>query len=130
MKCVKVNLDDVDPIPGRPGNFKILISPKVCATKSGVMGFSSLEPGEVVTNHVHDYSDEVFYVEQGSGYLQLEGEKVYFKEKDAVYIPKGTEHKVINSGDDELKVVFWVSPLAPSPGVGHREIKEKEEING
>lgn len=120
--CVRVNLNEVMPIPDREGNLRILLSPKKGSSTHAVLGHSILEPGQVVTGHIHDYSDELFFVIKGSGLLSTEEKEIAFSERDAVCIPKGISHRIFNNGKVNLEVVFCVSPLAPSPELGHREL--------
>lgn len=129
MKCYKINQNEIDAIAKREGNLKILLSPKACGSAHMVMGHSTLAAGEILSLHVHDYSDENFYVIRGVGTLHYVGGELSFCKGDAVHIPKGLAHQIINHAEEELEVVFCVAPLAPRPDLGHREIESLEGIN-
>lgn len=45
--------------------------------------------------HVHENSDELFYVMEGSFYLELEDGRVKMNPGDLVIVPKGTKHRPI-----------------------------------
>lgn len=123
MKPVKVSSSDVPTLTERGGEIKIMISPKTVDKPGFILGLSTLAPDEVVNNHIHDYSHEAFYVLQGQGNIIFaDGEIISFGVGDSVFVPKGMPHRIINTGDTKMKVIFTATPLAPSPELGHREI--------
>ena len=69
------------------------------------LGYSVFTPGTVLTPVKHE-TEEVAYVVAGSGELRLDDEAVPFHEGDAVHIPAGTWHAVVNSGDTDVIMVF------------------------
>jgi len=123
MKPVKMATQDVPLITARGGTIRVLISPKNTGATQFILGVSTLEPHGEVNNHVHDFSHEAFYVMKGEGVISFaDHEAIAFGPGDAVHVPKGTAHKIRNTGTEEIQVVFTASPLAPSPELGHREI--------
>ena len=48
--------------------------------------------------HVHEESDELFFVIEGSFYLESEGSKIEMNAGDLVIVPKGTKHRPICTG--------------------------------
>jgi quercetin dioxygenase-like cupin family protein len=51
-------------------------------------------------------TEEVAYVVSGTGELRLDDEAVAFREGDALHIPAGTWHAVVNNGDTDVIMVF------------------------
>ncbi|HEX3038862.1 MAG TPA: cupin domain-containing protein, partial [Caproiciproducens sp.] len=45
--------------------------------------------------HVHEGSDELFYVMEGSFSLELEDEKIKMNPGDLFIVPKGTKHRPV-----------------------------------
>jgi mannose-6-phosphate isomerase-like protein (cupin superfamily) len=72
----------------------------------------SLQPGEEIGNEVHPRVDQFFRIEQGEATFIFEGkEKHIVKDGDAVIVPAGTYHNVINtSKHDSLKLYTLYSP--------------------
>jgi mannose-6-phosphate isomerase-like protein (cupin superfamily) len=72
----------------------------------------SLQPGEEIGNEVHSRVDQFFRIEQGEATFVFEGkEKQVVKDGDAVIVPAGTYHNVINtSKDTRLKLYTLYSP--------------------
>jgi putative monooxygenase len=79
----------------------------------------SLGPNETVTEHYHPYSEEFLYVVAGSMVIDLDDEPIPLSAGDALLVPIGVRHRVRNNGPGEARAVFQLSPLAPSPSLGH-----------
>jgi mannose-6-phosphate isomerase-like protein (cupin superfamily) len=71
-----------------------------------------LQPGEEIGNEVHDKVDQFFRVEEGEASFVFNGnEKHTAKDGDAVIVPAGTYHNVINaSKSSKLKLYTLYSP--------------------
>ena len=72
----------------------------------------SLKPGEEIGNEVHKNVDQFFRIEQGEAIFVFGGkEKHVVKDGDAVIVPAGTYHNVINaSKTTKLKLYTVYSP--------------------
>jgi putative monooxygenase len=125
MQPFKSNINQIPVIKERGGAIQVLISPKTVNSAHFILGFSRLGKGETVKKHLHDYSDEGFYVLSGEGVIHFDGfEDITFGPGDAVHVPKGVAHSIENIGNVEMQVIFAASPLAPTPALGHRELTE------
>jgi mannose-6-phosphate isomerase-like protein (cupin superfamily) len=71
-----------------------------------------LQPGEDIGNEVHAKVDQFFRIEQGEAtFVFNEKEKHLVKNGDAVVVPAGTYHNVINaSKKTQLKLYTVYSP--------------------
>ncbi len=85
----------------------------------------SLKPGEDIGLELHRDVDQFFRFEKGEGKVVLDNEEFSVGNGDAVVVPAGTEHNIINtSGDKELKLYTIYSPPNHPDGTVH---KTKEE---
>src|SRR5512137_1217471 len=82
----------------------------------------SLKPGEEIGNEVHKKVDQFFRIEQGQASFVFSGkEKHLAKDGDAVIVPAGTYHNVINTSKTEkLKLYTIYSPPNHPAGTIHR----------
>jgi putative monooxygenase len=120
---LKTRIEDTTTITSRGGEINILISPTTVGSNHLVMGYSQVGVNERVTPHVHDYSEEAFFVLEGQGRIYFDqNDFIDFTSGEAVLVPQGKPHWIQNTGSHVMKVIFAVSPLAPTPGAGHREI--------
>jgi mannose-6-phosphate isomerase-like protein (cupin superfamily) len=87
-----------------------------------------LQPGEEIGNEVHDNVDQFFRLEQGEALFVFNGkEKHAVKDADAVIVPAGTYHNVINTSKTEkLKLYTVYSPPNHPDKTVHKTKKEAE----
>lgn len=101
-----VNLADVEPIELPGGSWsRMLVTRGRVDGNAASLGYSVFTPGSTVGPVRHE-AEEVAYVVSGSGELRLDDEAVPFREGDAVHIPAGVWHAVVNTGDADLVMVF------------------------
>ncbi len=72
---------------------------------------SRLAPGASHEPHQHDDHEEVFYIVGGTGAVLLGAERHPINEGDAVYVPIGTPHGLINDSDDWLDFLAIGGPV-------------------
>lgn len=71
----------------------------------------SLLPGEDIGMEVHNENDQFFRFEEGSGKVVISGTEYDVEDDDAVVVPAGAEHNVINTSETEsLKFYTIYSP--------------------
>ena len=68
----------------------------------------SIHPGQTVPAHTHDDEDQVYWIQAGSGFVELDGVRTDVAAGSAVLIPLGTEHLITNTGHGQLDYVFFV----------------------
>lgn len=70
----------------------------------------ALKPGEDIGLEVHDAVDQFFRVEEGQGKAIIDGDEHEIKDGSAVVVPAGSEHNVVNTGNEPLKLYTIYSP--------------------
>jgi putative monooxygenase len=124
MKSHIKKLSEIEPKVDKGGEVYVMLSPKNVGMENLIMGLAITPIGKNVVEHVHNYSEECFFVIQGSGKVHLEdGEEIVFSKDSAVRVPKGVKHWIENTGDEDIKVVFSSAPLAPTHEKGHKNFK-------
>jgi len=104
MKGFKANIEK-DTLKNK--NFrKVLYTSAHCQ-----LVLMSLKPKEEIGLETHPDNDQFFRFEAGRGRVEIDGNKYVVKDGDAVVIPAGAKHNVINtSATDELKMYTIYSP--------------------
>jgi mannose-6-phosphate isomerase-like protein (cupin superfamily) len=77
----------------------------------------TLEPGEEIGEEVHEGRDQFFRVEKGKGEVMIDGHRKRIKSDDAILVPAGARHNVINSGDKPLKLYTVYGPPNHKDGI-------------
>lgn len=87
-----------------------------------------LQPGEEIGNEVHHTVDQFFRIEEGQAKFVFSGKEEHnVKSGDAVIVPAGTFHNVINtSPKEQLKLYTLYSPPNHPDGTVHKTKDEAE----
>lgn len=88
----------------------------------------AIGPGEEIGQEVHDDVDQFFRFEAGEGKVIIDGEEVVVGDGDAVIVPAGAEHNVINlSQIEKLKLYTIYSPPNHPDGTVHKNKAEADK---
>jgi mannose-6-phosphate isomerase-like protein (cupin superfamily) len=88
----------------------------------------ALQPGEEVGEEVHETHDQFFRIESGKGVVEIDRARHEIADDDAVIVPAGALHNVINTGDAPLKFYTLYGPPEHRDGVRQpRKADEREE---
>ncbi|MFA5000215.1 MAG: cupin domain-containing protein [Patescibacteria group bacterium] len=97
--------------------------------KNSQLVLMSLKPNEEIGSEVHPANDQFFRFEAGEGKVVIDGNEYPVKDGDAVIVPAGAEHNVINlSAAEALKMYTIYSPAHHRDGIV-RATKEEAEAN-
>jgi mannose-6-phosphate isomerase-like protein (cupin superfamily) len=89
----------------------------------------SLKPKVEIGSEVHEENDQFLRFEGGIGRVMIDDNKYTVKDGDAVVIPAGARHNVINtSATEDLKLYTIYSPPHHKDGIV-RKTKEEAEAN-
>ena len=87
----------------------------------------ALQPGEEIGNEVHGDVDQFFRIEAGQAkFVFGDTEEHVVGDGDAVVVPAGTYHNVINVSDEPLKLYTIYSPPNHPDGTVHKTKAEAE----
>lgn len=115
---------DIEKLTEKNKNFR-----KVLYTgKFAQLVVMCLEPGEEIGNEVHDTVDQFFRIEEGKAKFVFGGNEVHLvKMGDAVIVPAGTFHNVINASKKErLRLYTVYSPPNHPDGTIHKTKADAE----
>lgn len=95
----------------------------------------SLEPGEEIGMEVHESDDQFIRVDAGEGKAIIGEEEFELEDGDAIVVPAGERHNVINTSENEkLKLYTVYSPPHHREGTIHKDrqeaMKAEEEEHG
>jgi mannose-6-phosphate isomerase-like protein (cupin superfamily) len=70
---------------------------------------ATLAPGQATTRHYHRASEEIYYLVEGSGEMELDGDRRSVAPGDAILIPPGAWHQ-ITAGEEGLRFLCCCAP--------------------
>ncbi|MCL1935954.1 MAG: cupin domain-containing protein [Defluviitaleaceae bacterium] len=95
----------------------------------------NIKEGSDIGLEVHPNTDQFIRIEKGSGQVQMGESKdnlTYVQpifEDSAVFIPAGTWHNIVNTGNEDLKIYTIYAPPHHPKGTVH-VTREQAEIEG
>lgn len=86
----------------------------------------SIEPGGEIGEEVHEDRDQFFRIEKGKGEILIDGNRSKIKSDDAVIVPAGARHNIMNTGDKPLRLYTLYAPPEHRDGTLHSTKAEAE----
>ena len=71
---------------------------------------ATLEPDQATERHYHRLSEEIYFVLKGSGEMEVDEKKERVRPGDAILIPAGAWHTLVNDGTSELRILCCCVP--------------------
>jgi mannose-6-phosphate isomerase-like protein (cupin superfamily) len=78
-----------------------------------------LKPGEEIGEEVHHNRDQFFRVESGEGDVLIDGRRSQINGDDAILVPAGARHNVINTGAKAMRLYTLYGPPEHADGTVH-----------
>lgn len=79
----------------------------------------AIEPGEEIGEEVHEDRDQFFRVEKGKGEVLIDGNRSKIKSDDAIIVPAGARHNIVNTGNKPLQLYTLYAPPEHRDGTVH-----------
>ena len=102
--------EDVQPFKGMCGMVYELINPKNTLVKNVNLTLVTVNPKREAEKHYHKITEELYYILEGNGYVEIGEECFEIKKGDAIFVPPKVFHKLINKSNVPLKVLVIDSP--------------------
>jgi mannose-6-phosphate isomerase-like protein (cupin superfamily) len=71
---------------------------------------ATIGPGEATARHYHRESEEIYYLVEGAGEMELDGERAVVAAGDAILIPPGAWHRIRATDDGPLRLLCACAP--------------------
>ena len=105
------NIDRVPAFITKDGSeIRELLAHRNSSIRNQSLAEARLPPGGSTTPHRHEATEEIYYILQGTGRMQVGDEIRTVEPGDAIAIPPGARHRVTNTGDVVLKFLCCCAP--------------------
>jgi mannose-6-phosphate isomerase-like protein (cupin superfamily) len=88
---------------------ELLAHRNLCIAKQS-LAEARLAPGQQTTPHYHVQTEEIYYLLAGRGRMRIDQEEHDVAAGDAIAIPPGAVHTIINTGGETLKFLCCCAP--------------------
>ena len=65
----------------------------------------SVEPGASIGQHVHNGTEEIYYLLEGNGIMIMDGEEISMSKGDVSLVKSGHSHGLVNTGDLPMRLL-------------------------
>ena len=100
------SLDRVESFVTKDGSF----IRELHHTEAQSLAEATLEPGQATARHYHRATEEIYFVIKGSGDMEVDGRAERVRPGDAILIPAGAWHTLVNDGTSELRILCCCVP--------------------
>jgi mannose-6-phosphate isomerase-like protein (cupin superfamily) len=109
-----IALADVPPVELAGGSWsRVLVAEQTVGGNASALGYSVFKPGTSTADLSHSV-EELAFIVSGRGVIRLETGDVEVAAGQALYVPAGIWHTVVNPGPEDLVMVFsFPSPAYP-----------------
>jgi mannose-6-phosphate isomerase-like protein (cupin superfamily) len=104
------SLDAADAFTTADGStIREVIGPRTTPPGAQSLAEATLEAGQATQRHYHATSEEIYFLLEGSGEMEVDGERAHVEAGDAVLIPPGAWHQ-IRADDARLRFLCCCAP--------------------
>ena len=105
------NINRVEPFITKDGSeIRELLAHRNSCIRNQTLAEARLPAGASTAPHHHVLTEEIYYVLEGQGLMQVGEQTGQVGVGDAVAIPPGAVHQVTNTGPGELKFLCCCAP--------------------
>ena len=106
-----INLTDAVPFTTKDGSeIRELLAHRNSAIRNQSLAEARLPPGGATAPHFHPQAEEIYYLLEGRGRMQIEAEVCEVGPGDAIAIPPGLRHQITAIGDGNAALSLLLRP--------------------
>jgi mannose-6-phosphate isomerase-like protein (cupin superfamily) len=106
-----INLNDSPPFTTKDGSqIRSILDASNSPVRNQSLAEATLPPGASTAAHRHPKSEEIYYILSGRGRMTVDAESRNVKPNDAILIPPGVRHELVNTGTAPLVFLCCCSP--------------------
>ncbi len=106
-----INLQETVPFTTKDGSeIRELLAHRNSCIRLQSLAEARLPPGASTTAHYHRKTEEIYYILNGGGQMTIGSDQRQVGPGDAIAIPPGEVHQIINNGDVSLVFLCCCTP--------------------
>lgn len=105
------SLDRAEPFTTKDGStIRELLGLPTAPVRNQSLAEATLEPEQATERHYHAESEEIYFLLEGSGELEIDGERSRVAAGDAILIPPGARHRLRADESGPLRLLCCCAP--------------------
>jgi mannose-6-phosphate isomerase-like protein (cupin superfamily) len=105
------NLEDADAFTTLDGStIREVAGAVALPARNQSLAEATVPPGAATLAHYHRTSEELYFFTAGRGRLRVGADERDVRPGDCAVIPPGTEHRLVNTGDEPLVLLCCCAP--------------------
>jgi mannose-6-phosphate isomerase-like protein (cupin superfamily) len=105
------NRDRADALTTLDGStIRVLLDAELGGAREQSLAEATLAPGGATRRHYHARTEEIYAVLEGSGEMEVDGDRCSVAPGDAILIPPGAWHEIRADGAGELRFLCCCAP--------------------
>ena len=105
------NIDHVSAFTTKDGSeIRELLAHRNSCIQKQSLAEARLPAGASTTPHYHPLTEEIYYILEGEGRMRIGDQLRDVGVGDAIAIPPGNEHQIVNTGQQTLKFLCCCAP--------------------
>ena len=103
--------EDATPFTTADGStIRVLLDAELGRAANQSLAEATLAPGQETQRHYHAVSEEIYFVLDGTGAMEVDGDTREVGPGDAILLPPGAWHQIRATGDAELRFLCCCAP--------------------
>jgi mannose-6-phosphate isomerase-like protein (cupin superfamily) len=90
--------------------IRVLLDAQFGGAREQSLAEATLAPGQATRRHYHARTEEIYAVLEGSGEMEVDGERRAVAPGDAILIPPAAWHEIRAGGEAELRFLCCCAP--------------------
>ena len=106
-----INRASTTPFTTKDGSeIRELLAYRNSCIRNQSLAEATIAVGSATQEHYHPKSEEIYYILSGTGRMKIDGEIQEVGPLDAIAIPPGAHHKILNTGPVPLVLLCCCAP--------------------
>ena len=102
---------DAVPFTTKDGSeIRVLLDGEVASAANQSLAEAVLAPGQATERHYHARTEEIYYLLEGTGEMEVDGDRRTVEPGDAVLIPPGARHQITETHAGPLLFLCCCAP--------------------
>ena len=87
-----------------------LLNPRNSSLLNQSLAEATLPPRGATERHYHRRAEEIYFIVEGTGLMELDGDEREVRPGDAILIPPGAWHRIEATGEEGLRLLCCCAP--------------------